>query len=342
MAASQSRTQNIDRYLAHTNEHIFPGVRHIVFQEDPFASIFFADTIDPVNPMGQMAGAGKRVQTGGERIMMNHGIEANTTAGWMSGPTAAYDTSMQDFVRRSEQVWKHGSATMTVSLTDKLINAGTDKVADIVTEEATNRLSSLVNVAVAGLISGTTSNQPTGIESLVSANDSVQGLSGAPYPTWNSRGLSPRGTAPASVSFAGASFATTGIPNWITAYNNACEGNRKPNVIPTTWDIFGFYENKLIQQERYAAPAMKGDAGSFAMLQFRTGPVLPSPNVTAGITLFLNTQSVYFVFLAGGDFQAQPWKDATVQEIQSSELVVKGNTFIEDRRLNNKVTSQVA
>lgn len=341
MAASQSRTQNIDRYLAYTNEHIFPGVRHIVFQEDPLASIFFGETVDPVNPMGVLAGAGKRTQSGSERIMMNHAVEGNQTAGWMAGPTAGYSTNMQDFVRRSEQNWKHGSATMTVSLTDRLINTGSDKVADIISTEATNRMSSLVNVAAQALVSGTLSTQPTGLESLASANDSVQGLSGATYPTWNSRGVSARGTAAASVSFTGGSFATTGIPNWITAYNNACEGNRKPNVLVTTWDIFGFYENKLVQFERYAAPAKVGDA-TFEMLQFRRAPVLPSPNVTSGVTLFLNTQAVYSVFLGGADFQPQDWKHATNQEVQSSELVMKWNTYCEDRRLINKVISQTA
>jgi hypothetical protein len=341
MAAAQTRTQTIDRYLSYTNEHIFPGVRHIVFQEDPLAHIFFGEPVDPVNPTGALAGAGKRVQEGGERIMMNHAVEGNSTSGWMAGPTGTYSTDMQDFVRRSEQNWKHGSAVMTLSLTDRLINTGGDKVADIVESEATNRMSSLVNTAVASLISGTLSTEPTGLESLASANDSVQGLSGATYSTWNSRGISARGTAAASVSFTGGSFATTGIANWITAFNNSCEGNRKPNVVVTTWSVFGFYENKLVQFERYAAPAKTGDA-AFSSLQFRTAPVIPSPNVTSGVTLFLNTNAAYFVFLGGADFQPQDWKHATNQEVQSSELVIKGNTYCEDRRLINKIISQVA
>ena len=341
MAVAQTRTQAIDRYLSYTNEHIFPGVRFLVFQEDPLASIYFGESVDPVNPGGPMSGAGRRTQDGGERIMMNHAVEGNLTAGWMSGPTDTYSTVMQDFVRRSEQNWKHGSAVMTLSLTDRLINSGSDKVASIVEAEATNRMSSLVNVGVQALTSGTLATQPTGFESLASANDSVQGLSGATYSTWNSRGLSARGTAPASVSFTGGSFATTGIANWITAHNNATEGNRRPNHLVTTWDIFGFYENKLVQFERYAAPAKTGDA-AFQQLQFRSGPVLPSPNVTSGTTLFLNTNAAYVVFLAGGDFQPQDWKSATNQEVQSSELVMKWNTYCEDRRLINKVISQTA
>ena len=45
------------------------------------------------------------------------------------------------------------------------------------------------------------------------------------------------------------------------------------------------------------------------------------------MTLFLNTQAVYFVFLGGADFQPQDWKHASNQETQNSELVVKGNTY---------------
>jgi hypothetical protein len=344
MAASQSLTRNIDRLTAFTNETILPGVKHLQFQNDPAAWIFLGDTIDPANGGAMpLQGAGKRSFSGSTIIQLSHAVEASSSAKNMAGPWDTFDTTPQDFVRRSEANLKHYSATITLSLTDELANRGPEVVANQMTEEVRNRMGSLLNMCVANVYSGSTATQVTGLDSLISVNDSVQGLSGATYPVWNSRGLSARGTAAASVSFAGGSFATRGISDFITAYNNATEGMRAPNVILTTWDVHAFYENKLVQFERYAAPT-SGTTGNVAFggLAFRKASVLASPSATSGVAYFVNTDCLYSMFLSGADFTAQPFVQATQQEAKSSELVAKFQMVVEDRRLNNKITGITA
>jgi hypothetical protein len=344
MAASQSLTRNIDRLTAFTNETILPGVRHLQFQNDPAAWIFLGDAIDPKYPSGMpMQGAGKRSFAGSSTIQVSHAVESNNSAKRMTGPWDTFDTTPQDFVRRSEANLKHYSATMTFSLTDELVNVGSQVVADQMTEEARNRMGSLLLLCVQDVYSGNVSTAATGLDSIISANDSVQGLSGATYSVWNSRGLSARGTAPGSVSFTGGSFATRGISDFITAYNNATEGMMAPNVILTTWDIHAFYENKLVQFERYNAPTV-GTTGNvtFGGLAFRKASVFASPNATSGVAYFLNTDVCYADFLSGADFRAMPFIQASQQEAKTSELVAKFQMIVEDRRLLNKITGVVA
>lgn len=344
MAASQSFTRNIDRLTAFTNETILPGVRHLQFQNDPAAWIFLGDPVDPQYPSGMpMQGAGKRTFSGSTIIQASHAVESNSTAKRMSGPWDTFDTTPQDFVRRSEANVKHYSATMTFSLTDELANTGPEKVADQMTEEARNRMGSLLLLAVQDVYAGSLATAVTGLDSIISANDTVQSLSGATYSVWNSRGLSARGTAAGSVSFTGGSFTTRGLSDFTTAYNNATEGMKAPNVILTTWDVHAFYENKLVQFERFTqANGTAVGNPSFGGLAFRKASLFASPNATSGVAYFLNTDVVYANFLSGADFRAMPFVQATQQEAKSSELVAKFQMIVEDRRLVNKVTGITA
>jgi hypothetical protein len=344
MAASQSLTRNIDRLTAFTNETVLPGVKHLQFSNDPAAWVFLGDTLDPANgSAGTLRGAGKRTYSGSTIIQVSHAVEANSTAKRMAGPWDTFDTTPQDFVRRSEANVKHYSDTITLSLTDELANRGPEVVADQLREETSNALGSLLQLCVQDVFAGSLSTAVTGLDSLISANDSVQGLSGATYSVWNSRGNLARGTAVASITFTGGSFATRGISDFIAAYNNATEGMRSPNVILTTWDVHAFYENKLMQFERFTAGNGSATGNpTFGSLAFRKAAVMASPNATSGVAYFLNTDCIYADFLAGADFTAQPFVQASTQEAKSSELVAKFQMVIEDRRLNNKLTAIVA
>lgn len=340
MPASQSLTRNIDRTLAFTDETLLPGVRHLQFNHSPAGFIFAGDAINPEDGGGTLRGAGKRTQTGGAKVQINHSVSKNSTVRWMAGPFSEFDTTPQDFVRRSEANWKHKSGTRTFSLTDELINVGEDAHTDQVTEETMNVMGTMVEGVAQGFYNGS-GIAITGAESLIGAADQVQGLSGLTYDVWNSPGLSPQGTAAGSISFAGGGFAATGIVNWRKAYVNASKGMRTPNLLLTTKDIMNFYEGTLVAQERYNAPAAIGDAG-FETLAFKRAPVLADELCTAGLTLFLNLDVIYLVVLMGADFAFQEWINAGKQETRTSELAFKGQLVIEDRRLCNKVEGQTA
>lgn len=341
MAASQTLSRTIDRELAYTDEARIAGIKYLAFQSSVLGAVFFGENPDEDAGSRVMAGMGKRSQDGGQKVQVDHAVEQNSTVQSMASGWSQYDTTPQDFVRRSEANWKHYSGTRTISLTDTLINKGSAARSNLVTNETRNVYGTMVELLTRDVISGTASSELTGFDSIISANDTVQGLSGATFTNWNSRGVSARGTAPGSVSFASGSFSGQGIADMRSAYTNATEGARQPNMIGMTYDIFNFYEAQLTNQQRYGADDKVGNA-SFNSLMFRNARCYGDPFVTSGEILFLNTDVLYVVVLAGADLSFQPWKDATNQESKSSELVFKGQVICEDRRLVNKLTSVTA
>lgn len=340
MAASQTLSRTIDRELFYTDEVRIGTVRNIAFQSSFAASLFVGDNPDDDAGQRMMAGTAKQSQSGGQKPQMDHIVEQNSTAGALASGWSPYDTTPQDFGRRSESNWKHYAASRTLSLTDTLINQGPAARASLVDTETRVCFSSLVEVIVRDVFSGNAASELTGLDSIISANDSVQGMSGATFTNWNSRGVSARGTAPGSVSFASGSFAGQGIADMRAAFTNATEGARVPNVLLTTYDIWNFYEGQLVNQQRYG----QGEAGnaSFPSLHFRQARVYGDPFATSGVMYMINTDAVKLVVLGGADLAFQPWKDATNQEAKSSELVFKGQMMVGDRRLLNKLTGITA
>jgi hypothetical protein len=341
MAVSQTLSRQIDRELFYSDEARIPGIKNIAFQSSVIGAVAFGENPDTQAGQRVMAGMAKRTQTGGQKVQVDHVVEQNSTVQAMASGWSTYDTSPQDFGRRSETNWKHYSGTRTLSLTDTLINQGVAARASIVTTETEVVMSTMVEVATRDFISGSASSEFTGLDSIIGANDTVQGLSGASFPNWNSRGISARGTAAASVSFASGSFASQGVADMRLAMTNATEGARMPNIIFSTYDIYNFYEGQLVNQQRYGSDDRIGNA-SFTGLQFRNARFYGDPFATSGVIYFWNTDALYFVTLGGADFSFQPWKDATTQEAKSSELVLKGQVVCNDRRLVNKLTGVTA
>ena len=93
-----------------------------------------------------------------------------------------------------------------------------------------------------------------------------------------------------------------GLADMRDAYTNCSYGNIQPHVVLTTEDVHQFYEGSLVAQERYTAPADRGDAG-FISLAFKRVPVYADVFCPSGRVFFLNLDYVKCVFLSGGDFQ---------------------------------------
>ena len=342
MPVSQTLSRPIDRELFYTDERLLPGIVNIAFQHSPVATIFLADQPDGNTGPGRMNGMGKESPQTGQKVQFNIRVSENGTFKRMSGPWDTHPTQPGDTGRRAEDNWKHGSDATVLNDFDQYINAGPEALANVLTEERMHTVAGCVDAIAQDIVaSSSATNAINSIPELIGANDSVHGLSGASFPNWNSRGLSARGTAPASVSFAGGSFAAVGIANLRTAANNCTEGTLEPNLHLTTYDAHSYYEGTVVVQERYAAPTDTGDAGVLR-LAFRRAPVIADPHIVAGDWYMINTDYLKYIPLRGADFQAKPWKQATEQEAMVSEVQVKGQLCIKDRRLNNKITGITA
>lgn len=339
---AQTQTRVIEE-IAYTLEAIWPGIQRVAFNHSIISQIFFGEMTDEQYGERVLTGRGKVVQDGGQKILHRLELGTSPNTARLAGPWATYTTAAADLVRQTEANWKHYTDAATVNDTEVLINKGSNALADIATERATNAMKSLVDFAVRDLLTGTLATAFTGLETLIGANDTVQNLAGstAAYNKWNSWGLSGKDTAAASVSFTSGSFAVRGIADMRDAHTNCSYGNIEPDVICTTEDIRQFYEGSLVPQERYTAPAPKGDAG-IPNLAFYMKPVYRDVFISSGTMLFLNLDKIKFVVLGGADFARQEPIRALNQEATSTQIQLKGQTLVLDRRLQNKLVSITA
>ena len=335
-----SESRNFDRTLEFTRDQVMAEVFDTAFNHSPLIAMLFGRLQNAQFGPVPMNGRAKSTMTGGESIRIRVNLGDNTTAKTLSGPWDTVDTTPSDTVRHARINWKHYSATITLSDTDLLINRGPEMLSSLVRFETENALRSLAELAGEhGYDNGSVSSRATGLEQ-IAADSTLFGLANTTYPTWKSRGLSARGTAAGSVSFASGSFAAQGLDDMLNSYLNASEGAVQPMVGLTTYDVFRFFEGSLQPQQRYtnsdSATAM------FENLAFKRAPVFPDDNAVSGTLYWVNWDFVKAFILGGADLSVGPFERAEQQEARTSKVMLKWNLGVMDRRFANKMNSITA
>ncbi len=338
--ATQTITVTDLRTYAVTRDNVLDGVADHVFSHDPLTAIFLGKSLGDFGG-NQMAGAGKSNQTGGASVQVRVRLGKHSGFKWMAGAYDTHSVTPDDNLRLAQANWIHASGALVLSDTDKLTHVGDENMIPFVADQTESvMLAAVDEIGDALQATANPANSITSLDTLISANDSVQTLDGAVYAGYNSRGVTARGTAAASVSFATGSFVAQGIADWRTAFNNASEGNITPTVIACGYDTHERFEGALQPQERYAAPAAVGDP-TFQSLAFRTKPVLASSKTPSGHVYFLRPGSdgVQIVNLSGTSFVFAPFKPGAAQETHVSELQWKGQFVLINRGYGqNKLT----
>ena len=341
--AAQTITRNDLRAFAFTRDTYLRNNRDHVFSHSPGVGIFLAEDLGDFGGI-RMRGSGKKNQTGGHTVNARVRLGKHDGSKVMAGAWDTHSTSPDDNTRLAQANWTHYSGAVVVSDTDKAQNAGADAMASFIADQTESVMLSLVDTVGDHLFG---SSNPTGsvtsFRTLVGAGSgTVQTLSGTSYDNYNSRGVSARGTAAASISFASGSFAVQGLADLRTSYNNASEGIIQPNVCLTSYGTHERYEGVLQPQERYAGTATSADA-SFQALAFRQTPVVADPKVTDGDLFWFRVgdDGVQMICLNPFSFKFAPFKPSSNQEVFVSELQFKANTFIHNRRYGSNRLSGI-
>ena len=110
-------------------------------------------------------------------------------------------TSPDENTRLAESNWVHASGALVLTDYDKGVNRGAEAMGSFVADQTESVLLSLCDqVGEAIQTTSSASNAITSLDTLISASGTVQGLATGSYSNYASRGISARGTAPASVS----------------------------------------------------------------------------------------------------------------------------------------------
>lgn len=340
--ATLSETRSFDRLLESTKDAIIrANPIDNVFDHSPLLAVMLGRLQNAQFGSVRMNGRGKQVQTGGYSIEVKHNLGKNTTAKTLTGPWDTVTTDPSDTIRHSRANWKHYSVTATLSDTDLLVNTGPDALFNLMEFELKNALTSLGDLVGDHLYSnGSISTRVTSLQQLASANDTVQGLANSTYEPWRSRGVSARGTAPASISFASGSFAAQGRDDMLAAWDNSSEGAIEPHALFTTYAVGQSYESSLQPQERFTNTTLAD--GGFQNVAFKTAPLFKDSKCPSGEMYFINFDYYKAIVLGGADFTVGPWERSETQEARASKIMLKLNTVVLDRRFINKLTSITA
>ena len=343
-SAGADSTRIYDELLVTTAEHILPGIRENAINASPIASIMCGRIGAAL--AGQIGADGSPNapvvrEVSGESIRANVKLGKNESFQWLPSGYSETNIDTSDTARGSRANFKLGIGTVVISGSEKRKNSGKGQITSLLNHKETDTVSSMVDSVAEALVgSVAVPNAVTSLLSIISANDSIQGLSGATFANWNSRGVSAKGTAAASISFASGSFASQGIADMRIAYMNAEEGSHRPNAIVTTDAVYRYYEGSLTPGVRFDDVGM-GDLG-FQAIQFKKTPIFHDPRIPSGTMLFLNTSCLYMAHLPGAFFTLTQAERGLNQDAFVANVLFEANVVCDARKFQNKLTSITA
>lgn len=340
---SETRVQN--EILSTTADTIHGSIVENALDGHPGVSIFFgkigAALSGQIGQDGSPSGTAAREATG-ESIRIRAKLDVNGSAKRLQNGFSEFSVDSSDTVRGLRANWKLYGATAIISGMERRNNRGAAEISDLWTHRHNDAVSALVDLVAQDIFStNAVSTAITSLDAIIGSTSSLQNASGSTYSKWCSRGLSDKGTDPASVSFTGGSFLATGHTNWRKAALNATEGSIRPNAIVTTDNLYLYYEGSLTPQIRYASDELTGQIG-FKRLLFKDAPVFHDPYCPSGYTYFINTDMVYGVYSPGALFNMTPIHEEAYQDAFSVKILFQGQMVCQGRKYNNKITTQTA
>src|SRR3989304_6215424 len=112
--ASQTESRNVDRILPSTPHATRKTVKASPFTLPPLVAALAGELLGEFG-RGSMAGRAKRVQSGGESIVVRVNLGANTGAKRKSGPWDTNNTAPSDTVRYARANWRFIACPVTLS-----------------------------------------------------------------------------------------------------------------------------------------------------------------------------------------------------------------------------------
>lgn len=341
-SAGADSTRVYNELLVTTSENIHPGIRENAINAHPVASLFVGKIGSALRgEIGNDGASGGAQKVSGESIRVNVKLGKNESAGWLASGFDQISMDTSDTARGTRANHKLLAGSVVISGSEMRQNSGDAAVASLLNHKQDDTVSAAVDKwAEDALSTSTVANAITSIDSLISANDEVQGFSGGTFANWNSRGVSAKGTAAGSISFGSGSFASQGISDMRQAWIGATEGSIHPNAILTTDLVYTYYEGSLTPNVRFEDVRM-GDIG-FQALQFKMAPIFHDPYVASGYMYFLNTDCLMVKHLPGALFDLSTMERGLNQDAFVAHVLFEGNLCTDGRKFQNKLTGITA
>lgn len=232
----------------------------------------------------------------------------------------------REFLTDAQWDWHYLQAPMVRFGTDDHKNRGKNAIMNYVQAKLSNAQNSLITVlettlcAGAGAVGGAFNGLQLLVADDPTTSTTVGGINQSTYTWWRNRTIS------------GATFATNGIPNMRTLFNN-CMNNRamdRPDIIITGQTPYELYED-LVYDKLQIYDKKMTDLG-FEHLVFKQTPMVWTPSCANTRLYMLNTRFIWFVTDPALYFDMTEWKPIPNQVNDRAAQIVSACSFVTNRR----------
>lgn len=293
----------------------------------------------------------KRVEDGGERIVIPLEYAMNSTIKSMTSGYDIIDTTPQDTLTSAYYTWKEVAGSTVIANREMAMNSGKNKIIALLESKATNTemsMSENLNKMLLAFTSGNGGNDLTPIFQYVQKNpaavSTVGGIAQGSYAWWRNQYLSGAGVT----TYAGH------LNQMDNLYNTCSKGGSKnkrkyPDAIFCDQKYYELYAAACRSKGQIMlANEPVGNLG-FGGLKFRGATLMwdeyfPDVNTTTAVTnpddytrtnygaIFVNSEFLEFVVCKGQDFVVGPFIQPENQKVKVSILYLMGELTCSNRR----------
>ena len=271
----------------------------------------------------------KKTQDGGRQIIYPIDSGANGTIAWFSDYDQ-FDTSAQDTALTVVYPFVNLGATVVISWEEMREIAGSDhRIFDLVKHKRDNVMKSLMDEMNAALYASTqNASKITTLRVAVDSTGAVGGLNASTDADW------------AAKETASGSFASQGLKDMRSLYNDIANDGAKPDFLVTTQAVYQFYENEIDPDVRYST-IQTGGRG-FKTLEFKGVPIEFDADVASGELYMITKKNLFLILDTDGNFSHDDFQSPVNQKVSVSKYTVRGNVVCNRRRSHGKLTGITA
>lgn len=290
------------------------------------------DNIFRANPLfAWLYGKGKKeTQTGGNKIVVPLLYGKNTTAGAYS-KYDLLDTTPQEGITAAEFDWKQYAASISIARKEERQNAPSEtRVLNLLQSKIMQAEESLRELLDehSFLSNASASNNLTGLALAVDSAGTYGNIARGSNSWWSAN------------ETGSGSFASQGLNDMRTMYNDCSKGNIHPDLILTTQTVFEYYEKTLQPQERFTDT--KTLDGGFQNLKFKGATMMFDLYCQSGVMYFLNSNFMKLIVESGTDLITTPFVKPENQDAKVAQILWMGDMVCSNCDRQGKLTGITA
>lgn len=315
---------NVSHLQAHVQEYYLPGFANNIYDKSALLSTLKRD--------------GRLTVRGGERITEGITYAKKTAKGTYSGHSTI-DVAPNDTKTRAKFEWGHYYVAPSVARTDILKASGPFAVASIIESEMENSEMAMNDQVADAIFSGTSPDGIVGLDSAIGTTNTYGDIDGNANSWWRSTVDTTGHTKANMKTAASTSYVLTLLAN---AFAGATHFGSSPNLVITTWDVFGILEAVLQANASYEQLNARSNSiaqSGFQVIQFRGVPIVPDEKCPAYHMYVLNTNFMKLYVHPDDDFEFSGFVKPVNQMVQIGTISWTCQLGIKSRRNFYKFTS---